>query len=156
MTTLDIAGNYLFSELGYQFRVQKMDIFVQREMMGLLQAAMRQEYNPVTGMSEDHLELFTKEANALQDWLMPRIYYKVDDDKWLGLNRDNLVKFLESNKEIPPINLMNSIFMTILMGLMQAFTGTGLPASLSNSGQQPENSQDQASTPSPLSRILSQ
>lgn len=151
--TIDAAGNYVF-ELGQEtYRVQKMDVFKQREMIGLVQEAMVTDIDPDTGKSYTEIKFFSLGCNALQDWLFPRISRRHPDGKWSNLAHDKLDTYLESLGGSKVEN-MNAIFTHVMHGLMENFTGTGHTVSLINSNHPSEDHQRTDNIQGPLSQIL--
>ena len=141
----DAAGNYLFEVGGRNYRIQKMNVFQQREFLGVIKPALDQYGSP---------DLFSTASNAAQDWLFPRIYHE-DGAGWKPLALDYLPLYLQkqTNKPLP---LMNHIYITAVTVLFENFTGSGADQESANSDQQPGESIDSSNTVSPLTEIWQQ
>jgi hypothetical protein len=142
--SLDLAGNYLFSmddevDLS-EYRVIKMDIFAQREFLGIIRGAFIDvNEKGVDGQGgfkyemTSQLDLYSSQCNDAQDYLFDRVSVKTGDNKWLQLSRANLIRHLDSIDGRTPIVSMNSIFTVAVGELLGNFTGTGVALNLNNS-----------------------
>lgn len=141
----DAAGNYLFDLAGVNYRIQKMNVFQQRDFLSVIKPALDQSGSP---------DLFSPASNQAQDWLFPRIYHE-DGANWKPLALDYLPMYLQkqSNKPLP---LMNQIYITAVTVLFENFTVTGKDQESANSDQQPGESTDNSSTASPLTETWQQ
>lgn len=148
MSNLDAAGNYLFEVAGQQYRVMKMDVFKQREFIGVMRKTFVADDNGDVSM-----QLYSEDANAAQDYLFPFISVKDGVDSWSFLTPNGLTKHLDTLSS-NPLNAMNEIFSVVASELIENFTGTAEESRPRNSNQEPESDSRKTDTPGLLAQTL--
>ena len=147
--SLDAAGNYLFEVGGSQYRVMKMDVFKQRDFIGVMKKTFISDEN-----GDAQIELYSQSANDAQDYLFPLISVKDGADSWVALMPTALSNHLETLSG-NPLNAMNEIFSAVVGDLIENFTGTGEESRLQTSSLEQGSDSSKAGTLGPLAQTLS-
>lgn len=148
---LDIAGNYIFDIEGEEYRIMKMNIFQQREFLGVI----KHSFNVVEDGSA-RLDLYSVESDKAQDWVLPRISHK-SGDKYTALSGVNLEVHLDEMAKAhntKPLIYMNSVFIKGVNELLENFTGSVEELTPQNSSQNAGESSENTNTQNLLSQTL--
>ena len=148
---VDQAGNYIFELDGEKYRVMKMNVFQQREYLGVIKDAFFVDFD-----GNSTLNFYSVACNNAQDWLLPRIYHNISG-AYKALNSeymDEYLAYIEKEKGVKPITTINSIFVKGVDALLENFTGSGQAKPQVNLDPNADEDLQVDNTPNLLSKTL--